>query len=88
MATQPPPETPVPSEPVFNPEPTPGEVSPVGPDVDIPDTITPAQPGFANPMAKAASSVVGQRAPGDTEDADATLATMTASSGGLAGTSR
>jgi hypothetical protein len=93
MATQPPPEFSPPATDPVSPgapdtdAPAPGpEIDVPGPDFDQPAPGEPG-PGFANPLGFAAPSAVGHRDPGDTDDIGGTER-MTASTGGLAGTSR
>lgn len=64
-------------------EPDPGDMAPFG----DPDDEGAAEPGGDAPLASAASSIVGHRDAGDTGDIGSTDG-MTASTGGLAGTSR
>ena len=95
MATQPYPETPPPMTPPEpsqpgQPDPGPTEYPTPGPDIDVPDPqpgTMPGGPGVANPIGFGSASRVGDREPGDTDDIGATDQ-MTASTGGLAGTSR
>lgn len=85
MASTPPAEFPTPT-PDFDQPDAPGhEIDTPAPDTDIPSPQPDSTPnmGFAMPT----SSDVGTRAPGDTSDIGGT-ADMTASTGGLAGTSR
>lgn len=93
MATQPLPETPAPSQPM-QPDSPPPEIQTPAPDTDYPDTMPGGMPGtgepqpmgFAMPEVEngATSSSVG------TSDDDKIGSTdgMTASTGGMAGTSR
>lgn len=87
MATQPPPETPPPTQPV-QPEPGPSEFPAPTPDFDQPSPgTTPDDPGTASPMGFGSPSRVGDREPGDTDDIGSTDR-MASETGGLAGTSR
>lgn len=73
-----------PSETMPGAEPDPGDMTPFG---DPDDDEGAAAPGGDAPLASAASSIVGHRDAGDTGDIGSTDG-MTASTGGLAGTSR
>lgn len=89
MATQPPPETPAPTQPV-QPDAAPPEIESPGTDIDYPSTMPggsePQPMGFGMPEAEngATSSSVASR----DDDEIGSTAGMEGTTGGMAGTSR
>ena len=86
MASIPPSEVPAPSTEPGSPSIPGPEISPPGPDIDTPSPGY-TEPGTADPQAMATASSAGERAANDTADIG-NEDHMTASTGGMAGTSR